>query len=415
MNRLEGISTKTLATLLVAFIVVGGFAVGLFTSGGSAAPALGRLSPYNGSVPNAVFNSAASAASGASFGGLSATMQTITASTTTSVGPMPPSTIVVGATPQVAGTRSAQTSFNQPGNGSLIEFFSDITIESAAPSELASKVIGLAYSVGGYVAYQSTQSSSANVVIRVPASTYQLVLGLIQGMGNLTSVTSTSNDVTVKYTDLNATLASLVTERQALLRLVNQSTSVNNTLAIENQLQYVNSQINSVQSEILQTQRLISYSTITVSVTKAAEKKQLSMTLSATPKSGVSPVGVTLNAVVSGGSTPYVVNYNFGDGTSQQGNVVIHQFYGSNDYNVTVTATDSNGKVATASTIVHVTEPPTKLGFGNFGITLANLLINVVEGMAVVAVVVLPAVLVAAAVVYPLRRRNRVQKEIKQG
>jgi len=234
-------------------------------------------------------------------------------------------------------------------------------------------------------------------------------------MGNVTSLTSTSNDVTVKYTDLNATLTSLVTERQALLRLVNQSTSVNSTLAIESQLQYVNAQINSVQSQMLQTQRLINYSTITVSITKAAEVKPLSMTLSATPKRGVSPVGVTFNALVSGGQPPYIVNYNFGDGSSQQGQVVIHQFYGADDYNVTVTATDSKGNVTTAWTLIRVTEPPTKLGFGNFGITLANLLIRVFEGMAEVAVVVLPAVLVAAAVVYPLRRRNRAQKEIRQG
>jgi hypothetical protein len=231
----------------------------------------------------------------------------------------------------------------------------------------------------------------------------------------VTSLTSNSNDVTVRYTDLNATLASLVAERNDLLRLINQSTSVNSTLAIEAQLQSVNAQINSIEGEILQTQRLITYSTITVSISKSAEVKPLSMKLSATPKSGVSPVGVTFNAIVAGGAQPYIINYNFGDGTSQQGQAVIHQFYGASDYNVTVTATDAKGNVTTAWTMIHVAEPPTKVGFGNFGVDIETLMVRVVEGIAELAVVVLPIALVAAAVVYPFRRRGRAAKDIKQG
>ncbi|MDV3244529.1 MAG: DUF4349 domain-containing protein, partial [Nitrososphaerales archaeon] len=303
----------------------------------------------------------------------------------------------------------------QPGNGTLIEFFSNLTMESPAPSTLASKVVVLAYSVGGYVAYQSTLKDSAYLVVRVPAGSYQQVLGQIQALGNVTSLTSTSNDVTVKYTDLNATLASLITEQEALLRLINQSTSVNSTLAIETQLQYVNAQINSVKSQVLQTQRLVSYSTITVSISKAAESKPLSMTLSATPKNGVAPLGVTFNAVVSGGQSPYLVNYNFGDGTSQQGQVVVHQFYDGGDYNVTVSATDSKGSVMMASALVHATAAPAKVGFGDFGVTLASLLVRVIEGIAEVAVVALPVAFVLAVVVYPLRRRGRAQKDLKQG
>jgi hypothetical protein len=322
---------------------------------------------------------------------------------------------VVGGNPSTSTTTKAGvTTFNQPGNGSLIEFFSNVTMESPTPSSLASQVVQLAYSVGGYVAYQSTMSSSAYLVIRVPAADYQQVLSEIQGMGNVTSTTSNSNDVTVKYTDLNASLASLVVERNDLLKLIEQSTSVNSTLAIEAQLQEVNALINSVQSEILQTQRLITYSTITISISKSAEVEPLKMTLSATPRSGVSPVGVTFNAIVSGGVQPYIVNYNFGDGTSEQGQVVIHQFYGAGDYNVTVTVTDTKGKVSSAWTIIHVTEPPAKVGFGDFGVSLETLMIHVAEGMAEVAVVIAPIALVVAAVVYPFRRRSSRPKEIKQ-
>lgn len=343
------------------------------------------------------------------------TTTVVSTSSVTMAIPKPPQTSVVVGSLQSSATNPSPTSFNQPGNGSLIEFFSNLTVESPAPLTLAQKLVGLAYSVGGYVAYQSTTSSSAYVIIRVPASSYQQTLAQIQSMGNVTSLISNSNDVTVKYTDLNASLTSLVAEREALLKLINQSTSVNSTLAIESQLQQVNAQINSIQSEILQTQRLISYSTISASISKSEELKRLSMTLSATPKSGFSPLGVTFNAVVDGGHAPYIINYNFGDGSSQEGQAVIHQFYSADDYNVTVTVTDAKGDTTTGSALIHVSEHPTKVpGFGNFGVTLAGLLIRVVEGMAEIVVVVGPALLVAA-IVYPVWRRSRSQKEVRQG
>lgn len=417
MNRLDGVSMKALAAALVAFIVVGGFVLALFSAGVN----LGAEPGLVVSGPNFAGNYSGAASLlpfGASAGGTFATVQTVTmSSTTTAIMPQAPPTVVIGNTsPHGTGasTQSGQTTFNQPGNGSLIEFFSNVTMESPTPSALASKVVGLAYSVGGYVAYQSTLQDSAYVV-RVPAASYQGVLTQIQGMGNVTGLRSTSDDVTVQYTDLNAMLTSLVAEQHELLRLINESTSVNSTLAIETLLQRVNSQINSVQSEVLQTQRLINYSTVTVSITKAEEPKSLSMTLSATPKSGTSPVGVTFNAIVSGGLAPHLVNYNFGDGNSQQGQIVVHQYYDAGDYNVTVTVTDSKGSVALASALIHVSAPPTKVGFGDFGVTLANLLVRVVEGIAELAVVVVPAALVLAAVVYPFRRRVKMQKEIKQG
>jgi hypothetical protein len=412
MRLTERISAKTVAVGLVAFIVLGGFVVALFAN---SSMGLGPQFPTAGLVSNgtgASFNYGNSASP--SLSGLFATTETMTvtsASTSTAIAPAPQQTVVVGGS---QSSKTETTSFSQPGNGSLIEFFSNVTMESPTPASTASKVIGLAYSLGGYVAYQSTLSDSAYVVVRVPAADYQQVLTQIQGMGNVTSLTSNSNDVTVKYTDLNATLASLVAERTDLLKLIGQSTTVNSTLAIEAQLQSVNAEINSIQSEILQTQRLITYSTITVSVSKSAEVKALSMKLSATPKSGVSPVGVTFNAIVSGGEEPYIINYNFGDGTSQQGQAVIHQFYGANDYNVTVTATDAKGNVSTAWTLIHVIEPPTKVGFGDFGVNLETLMVRVVEGMAELAVVVVPIALVAAAVVYPFWRRAKVPKEVKQ-
>lgn len=266
------------------------------------------------------------------------------------------------------------------------------------------------------MAYSSSNANYSFVVIRVPAANFQTALTEIQSLGNVTNTARSSNDVTVQYTDLNATLASLETEQASLLKILNASTTVNTTLAIESQIQLVNQQIDETESQILQTQRLLAYSTISITITisgKSIKPSPLTLKLSTTPKSGVSPLGVTFSAVVQGGSPPYIINYNFGDGTSQEGQIVIHQYYGSGDFNATVTVTDSSGNVAMASAIVHVRSPPSASPLVGFAGTVENLFVSVVEGMTEIAVVVLPIGLVVFVILVPFRRRSRIQKEIK--
>ena len=234
-------------------------------------------------------------------------------------------------------------------------------------------------------------------------------------MGTVLGLTSNSNDVRVQYTDLNATLASLQTEQGALLRLLNQSTSVNSTLAIESQLQGVNEQINEVESEILQTRTLIEYATINVTIGETAEQIPLSIALSATPINGTSPLSVTFNAVVKGGTQPYIVNYNFGDGYASQGQIVIHTYFQAGTYKVLVSATDQNGTVVQANAVVKVVAAAGPSGVSSFFGYVASLFLDVVEGIVEVAVVVLPLAAVGAAILIPIQRRGKSQKEIKQG
>jgi len=414
MDRLGGITAKRALTLLCALIVVGGFALALLSnvSSGSLAPAahgsqyqdvvMGptRMQAYN-SYGGGMVASLSGAVTGIQNGD---TSQVIESSTTMS------STTEYGASPIFSVN---QTGGETGGTGSLVEFSSDLSITTATPEATASGVVALAYSVGGYVAYQSTSSSSAYIVIRVPAEQYQLVLSKVEGMGTMVSLVSNSNDVRVQYTDLNATVASLRTEEAALLKLLNKSTTVNSTLEIENTLQGVDQQINDVTSQILQTKTLVSYSTIDVTISQTAQTTPLTIQLKAVPKSGTAPVSITFNAVVKGGAQPYVVNYDFGDGTTDQGQIIIHTFNQAGDFNVTVSATDQNGTVAEAWTMVHV-NAPTQLGAVNFFGNVANLFVSVVEGIVEVAVVVLPLAAVGAVIVIPLRRRVKPQKDIKQ-
>ncbi len=396
---------------LAALIVVGGFGLALLSNSGSFAPNAAGIS-YN-----AIPDYAREAATGGTYvfgstGGYpyagNGITQVIGGQTTVTMTASSTSTYATGP------GYSNVTQGSPGGSGGLIEFSTQLSIESATPLQTASNVAALAYTVGGYVAYQSTYTTSAYLVIRVPAAQYQQVLRQVMQMGTFLAVTSNSNDVSVQYTDLNATLQSLRGEQVQLLKILNQTTSVNDTLAVESELQQVNQQINEVESQILQTNTLVDYATINVTISEAPQQTPLSMTLSATPTNGSSPLSVTFNAIVKGGAQPYVVNYNFGDGSATQGQIVIHTYYQPGDYKVLVSATDQNGTVVTKGANVKVEALPATSGAQGFLGYVGNLFISVIEGIIEVAVVVLPLAAVGAAIVLPLQRRGRAQKSVKQ-
>jgi len=430
VNRLGGVTKRRAIYGLVALIVIGGFGLALLSNAGIS----GTFAPANttlqdlGSNQNAASNAnsgvtyAAAGLPGSNFGEqgtsqvLGVQTMTVTMSSTTSVATTTfASTTTVATSSGVPGSGQYNVTQGSPSNaGGMIEFSTDLAITASAPEQTASAISAIAYSFGGYVAYQSTYSTSAYVVIRVPQADYQKALAQVMALGTFVSETSNSNDVSVQYTDWNATLASLQTEQASLLKLLNQTASINSTLAVESQLQQVDSQINSVESQLLQTKTLVDYSTIDVTVTQTAQKIPLAMTLSTIPANGTAPLSVTFNAIVKGGAQPYVVNYNFGDGTATQGQIVIHTYYQAGDYKVVVTATDQNGTVVQQTSTVDVVAPPAPSGVTGFFGYIGGLFLSVVEGIVEVAVVVLPLAAVGAAVVIPIQRREKSQKSVKQ-
>ncbi|HXW37631.1 MAG TPA: DUF4349 domain-containing protein [Nitrososphaerales archaeon] len=412
--RVQG-DARRVAVLIVAAVVMGGLVVGILQTSHDQ---FRLLAPASGTVDANGAIWGVQAAADQQYTSEIVQNQVVSESTTTEI-----ATMTLSSTTSPGESKSPGSVLNSSGlatstaGGGSIEYFANVTLAASNPEEAASRVSAVAYSDGGYVAYSSTNANFSLIVVRVPEADYQDALVKIEAVGNLTSLNENSNDVTVQYTDLNATLQSLQTEESALLRLLNDSASVNNTLAIESQLQAINYQIDSTEAQILETQRLISYSTISASIyipQKSIKTAPLTLRLTATPVSGESPLGVTFSALVQGGTAPYVINYNFGDGSSEQGQIIIHQYYSSGTFNASVTVTDADGDVAQSWAVIHVSSPPATLGSETFVTSVENLFVNVLEGVVEVAVVVVPIGILAAVVLLPLGRKLRPRREPRQ-
>ena len=403
---------RSVFVILPALIIVGGIIVGIAgivsipggIYAGATVPAGNSGMPFTAALHavGSLQDTIAGQSAATSFGPANANV-------------IPPATIVLSPNSGlVRATTSSNVKATAPSQSSSqsgsIEFFSNLTLQVSSPQSALTKAAGIAYSIGGYVAFSSSTNNSATAVLRVPASEYQNALTQVEAIGNMTNFFSTSNDVTIKYTDMNATLQSLLTERDAFVRLLNQSTRLNTTIAIEGYLQGVDAQINSVQSEILQTRRLIDYATITTTFTRGVVMPQLSLKVVASPLNGPTPLSVTFRAFVKGGVPGYIVNYNFGDQTAAQGEALIHTYTKAGDYNTTISVTDSSGNVKTSWVMIHALGAPVGFDFAGFTNLAANLFFSVIQGIVEVAIVVIPITLVAALtfiVIAPIRNRLR--------
>lgn len=411
-----------LSLVMVAIILAGGVAVAL--SSDLSGPTWNRSTigtTYPSTQGYGVSAGVAFGPSGSSvpqttvLGGGGGSTETVTGTVTQ---------VSTSTTETQAQSADGSLSTGQPGlpagtnsSGHSIEFTGTISLQVSDPAASLQQAGQVAYGLGGYVGgtyYDASSNGSATVTLMVPAKNFQAAITQLQALGEVLDLQSSSNDVTVQYSDLNATLVSLVTEQGSLLKLLNQSNDINSTIQIESIIQQTGAQINSVKSQILQTAQLVDYASIAVDLTapqKTAVPAPMALKLSATPKEGLSPLSVTFDAIVSGGTGPYVVNYNFGDGTSAQGNQLIHQFTQAGVFNVTVSATDTLGNVSLASVIVTVKSPPVQSGLSNFAASVWGLFSSVVEGIVEVAVVVLPIGLVAYLAAAPAWRRYSKSRE----
>jgi hypothetical protein len=386
--------------ILGAFVgLFGGFGYGLFSSN---VPAETNAGPVQlGTNFGSPADSSNNPANAPSFNGA----QNIAVSSGTTA--VASSTVQTNSQGSSSNANPQKAATNGSSNGGSVEFFSNLTLSVSSASGALNKADAIAYAYGGYIAFSSYQNESSLAVLRIPASNYQTALGQVESIGTVSSLQSTSNDVSVKVTDLNATLQSLFTEEASLLKLENQSTSLNNTLAIESQIQGLNAQINEIESELLQTNLLIDYSTITAAFYQEGVAQQLSVKISATPQSGEEPLGVTFTAIVSGGAPPYIIYFDFGDGNSYEGASVIHTFYNAGTFNVTATVTDSSGNAKEVWMLIHATSPTSNGSYLNFFYYVGGLFVSVLEGIVEVAVVVVPIALIIGAVILPIRSRLR--------
>jgi len=137
------------------------------------------------------------------------------------------------------------------------------------------RLTSLAGAFGGFVASSQTQSGSGtggapygSITLQVPVNDFSTVLKQAQALGRTSDLTTKATDVTGQYVDLQSRITALEDSRQQYLTILAKATTVGDVLAVQEQLDGIQSQIEQLQGQLNLLNSQTSYSTLTVTVSE---------------------------------------------------------------------------------------------------------------------------------------------------
>jgi hypothetical protein len=110
---------------------------------------------------------------------------------------------------------------------------------------------GIAEAAGGFVLSSSiSQENQGTLTMRIPSRKLDGAIVKLRSLGRLAELNLTGKDVTSAYIDLKARLSVLQTQRELIVKLLHQSTTVSGQLSLSNKFSDVQSQIEQIQGEL---------------------------------------------------------------------------------------------------------------------------------------------------------------------
>jgi hypothetical protein len=154
-----------------------------------------------------------------------------------------------------------------------------VTIEVLSISNATEQITMKTKSVNGYVESSSSKEyrdqPSTTLTLRVPSDKLELMLNSLDGLGEVTSKTIFSEDVTERYVDMQARLETNKQLRDRLQKLLDRADEVKDVLAIERELTRLQGDIDSMTARLKAMKGKVDYASLTVRLNAKEHKKVL--------------------------------------------------------------------------------------------------------------------------------------------
>jgi hypothetical protein len=131
--------------------------------------------------------------------------------------------------------------------------------------------ISIAGRFGGFVLSTSSQDSrhsSSTVVVRVPAQRFEAALAALEGLGKVKTESISGQDVSQEFIDLEARLRNLRAQETVMLRLMDDSTTISESIRVQSELQGITLEIERLTGRLRYLRDLTDMGTISVSMTE---------------------------------------------------------------------------------------------------------------------------------------------------
>jgi hypothetical protein len=130
---------------------------------------------------------------------------------------------------------------------------------------------------GGYIAGTQAQAQPADSQIRtgilnfmVPAANFDATIDELSKIGKVQNEQITGTDVSGQYLDLQTRLDNAIAQRSAMLSLLTQAKTINDMIAVQNQISQITTQIEQLKGQIKYLDDHTAFSALTVTMTEAA-------------------------------------------------------------------------------------------------------------------------------------------------
>jgi len=166
----------------------------------------------------------------------------------------------------VAGT----TSSDQEQRKIIYTTYMDMKV--AAVEDTISQATSIAKEHGGYVVSSSSSQNEdgtrhfGNMTLRVPIADYDKVLEKLAVLGEVQSQSKNGEDVSQEYYDTQARLKQYRAQEARYVELINEAANVTEVLQVEQQLNQIRAEIETMEARILYLSRLSDYGTVTLSM-----------------------------------------------------------------------------------------------------------------------------------------------------
>ncbi len=148
----------------------------------------------------------------------------------------------------------------------------DLQVGRGKLSPTVNQLTSLAGGLGGYVANATTSevgpAPTADMTLRVPVGQFETLLTRTRQLGTPTVVTTSGQDVTSAYVDLNAQIQALEATQTQYLQILAKATTIGDILSVEQQLSGVQTQLQQLEGQQMVLADQTSFGTLTVHVSQ---------------------------------------------------------------------------------------------------------------------------------------------------
>ena len=225
--------------------------------------------------------------------------------------------------------------------------------------ETITRITELAGDHEGYVVSSQTwkegQLLRGTISIRIVAGDYDAVVNEVANLAvDITSQTTSSQDVTEEYIDLTAQLSNLEATEQQLLQVMSKAETVEDILAVQRELTNTRDSIERTKARMQYLERTSSTSLLNIQL----EQSKLQVDFSAS--NNIIKVGQAIRFIpeVAGGFYPYNYEWDFGNNHTSNDVSPLYSYNSKGTYTVTLTITDDQQNTITKVREEYITVQP---------------------------------------------------------